>query len=146
MNPAELAQQRVRYVRITNGLDVPFTDRHDGVPITIMPGKSENLPLDMAAHIFGYHPDVEPETMFRYVCKRQGWNTPEFVQQNPGTQKTLAREYFDKLKIEAIAYKLVPVDEPDPRKPIPAEQDVPEIDGRTREARAAKARAAEASA
>ena len=127
MNPAELAQQRVRYVRITNGLDVPFTDRHDGVPITIMPGKSENLPLDMAAHIFGYHPDVEPETMFRYVCKRQGWNTPEFVQQNAGTQKSLAREYFDKLKIEPVAYKLVPVDEPDPRKPIPAEQDVPEV-------------------
>ena len=35
MNPTELEQQRVRYVKITNGLEVPFTDRHDGVPITI---------------------------------------------------------------------------------------------------------------
>jgi hypothetical protein len=141
MNPAELAQQRVRYVKITNGLEVPFTDRHDGVPITIMPGKSENLPLDMAAHIFGYHPDVEPETMFRYICKRQGWNTPKFVEQNPDTHKSLAREYFDKLKIEAIAYKLVPVDEPDPRKPIPAEQDVPEATEGLMRDRVAKARA-----
>jgi hypothetical protein len=138
MDANDLAQQRVKYVKITNNLEVPFTDRHDGVPITIMPGKSENLPLDMAAHILGYHPDVEPETMFRYICRRQGWNTPKHVQQNGDSQKSLAREYFDKLKIEAIAFKLVPAEEPDPRKPVPAEQDVP--DGRTREARAAKAR------
>jgi hypothetical protein len=141
MTPADLAQQRVKYVRVTNGLDVPFTDRHDGVPITIMPGRSENLPLDMAAHILGYHPDVEPETMFRYICKRQGWNTPAHVKQNEGSQKTLAREYFDKLKIEAIAFKLVPADEPDPRKPVPAEQDVPDAnEGLMRDARVAKAR------
>src|SRR5580698_5222999 len=126
MNPAELEHQRVRYVKVTNGLEVPFTDRHDGVPITIMPGKSENLPLDMAAHIFGYSPGVEPETMFRYICKRQGWNTPAHVQQNADTHKTLAREYFDKLKIEPIVYKLVQVEEPDPRKPVPAEQNIPD--------------------
>lgn len=125
MNPVELEQQRVRYVRITNGLPFPFTDRHDGVPITIQPGKSENLPLDMAAHIFGYQPGVDPEFMFRYVAKRQGWNTPEYVKVgDSGKQK--AREYFDQLTIEPVAYKLVPVEEPDPRKPVPAEQNIPE--------------------
>jgi hypothetical protein len=126
VNPAELAQQRVRYVKVTNGLEVPFTDRHDGVPITIMPGRSENLPLDMAAHILGYHPDVEPETMFRYICRRQGWNTPKHVLQNDDSQKSVAREYFDKLKIEPIEFKLVPAEKPDPRAPVPAEQDVPQ--------------------
>jgi hypothetical protein len=128
MNPAELAQQRINYVRVTNGLNFPFTDRHDGVPVTIMPGKSENLPVDMAAHFFGYSPGVERETMFRYICKRQGWNTPAHVQQNPETHKTLAREYFDQLKIEPVAYKLVPADEPDPRKPVPADPAIPGAD------------------
>ncbi len=122
MNPDEADQVRLKYVRITNGLDVPFTDRYDGVPVTIAPGKSENLPLDMAFHFFGYTYGVEPETMFRHVAKRQGWNTPAYVQQNPETHKTLAREYFDKLKIEAVSYRLVPEDAPDPRKPVPAEQ------------------------
>lgn len=126
MNPAELGQQRVKFVKVTNNLDVPFTDRCDGVPFTLMPGKSDNLPLDMAAHIFGYHPDVEQETMFRYVCRRQGWNTPSHVLQNSDSQKSLAREYFDKLKIEPVEYKLVPAEKPDPRTPVPAEQDVPD--------------------
>ena len=124
MNPAEIEQQRLKYVKITNGLDVPFTDRYDGVPITIPPGKSENLPLDMAAHILGYHYGIEPEAMFRYIAKRQGWNTPAYVQQNPETHKNLAREYFDKLKIEPVTYRLVAEDAPDPRKPVPAEQSI----------------------
>jgi hypothetical protein len=128
MNPAELEQQRINYVRVTNNLAFPFTDRHDGVPVTIQPGKSENLPLDMAAHFFGFHPDVDKATMFRHVAKRQGWNTPEYVKQNPDTHKSLAQEYFDKLKIEAVAYKLVPVEAPDPRKAVPADPLPPDAD------------------
>ena len=124
MNPEEVDQVRLKYVRITNGLDVPFTDRYDGVPITIAPGKSENLPLDMALHFFGYHYGIEPIAMFRHIAKRQGWNTPAFVKQNPETQKSLAQEYFDKLKIEPVSYRLVPEDAPDPRKPVPAEQSI----------------------
>jgi hypothetical protein len=123
VEPAQAEQFRIHYVRITNGLDVPFTDRHDGVPVTIEPGKSENLPLDMAAHFFGYSYGVKPETMFRHVCKRQGWNTPEFVKQNPDTHKTLAQEYFDKLKIESITYKMVE-EKPDLESPIPADPQI----------------------
>ena len=126
MNPTELEQQRINYVRVTNHLEFSFMDRYDGVPVTIPPGKSENLPLDMAAHFFGYHPDVEPETMFRHIAKRQGWNTPEYVQQNPETHKTLAQEYFSKLKIEPVAYKLVPVGKADPKEPVPADPEIPE--------------------
>ena len=113
---------RARYVRVTNHSDMPFTDRHDGVPVTIEAGRSDNLPLDMAAHFFGYHDGIPQDVMFRHVCRRQGWNTPEHVKQNPDTQKTLAQEYFEKLKIEAVTYRLVPDDAPDPRKPVPAEQ------------------------
>jgi hypothetical protein len=123
MTPEELGQSRIHYVRVTNGLDTPFHDRYDGVPITIPPGHSENIPLDMAAHFFGYHPGIEPTTMLRYVAKRQGWNTPDYVKQDPATRKTLAEQLFAKLKIEPVAYKLVPASDPDPREPVPADPD-----------------------
>jgi hypothetical protein len=110
---------------VTNGLAVPFTDRYDGVPVTLPPGKTENIPLDMAAHFFGYHLDVDRATMLRHVARRQGWNTPEYVKQNPETHKTLAEDYFDKLKIEPVMYKMVEVVEPDPRRPVPADPEVP---------------------
>lgn len=110
---------RIHYVRVTNNLDVPFTDRWDGIPVTLEPGKKDNLQLDMAAHFFGYHYGVDPEVMFRHICKRQGWNTPAHIK--PGESgKSLAREMFDKLKIEPVVYKVVEV-EPDTDAPIPAE-------------------------
>jgi hypothetical protein len=96
---------RIRRIRITNGLDVPFTDRYDGVPIEIAPGASESINLDMAAHFFG--PTFDPLAMFRHISKRQGWNTPEFVKVNPQSGKTRAEEYFSKLKIEPVTYKLL---------------------------------------
>jgi hypothetical protein len=96
---------RIRRIRITNGLDVPFTDRFDSVPIEIAPGASESINLDMAAHFFG--PTFDPLAMFRHVSKRQGWNTPAHVKINPETGKTLAEEKFAKLKIEPVTYKLL---------------------------------------
>lgn len=124
MTPEALAESRVHYVRVTNGLDTAFHDRYDGVPITIPPGKSENIPLDMAAHFFGYHPGIEPAAMLRHVAKRQGWNTPDYFKQDPDTRKTLAESLFAKLKIEPVEYKLVPADDPDPKKPIPADPEM----------------------
>jgi hypothetical protein len=107
-------EARVRRVRVTNGLDVPFTDGYDGAPITIAPGESESIDLDMAAHFFG--PSFEPLAMFRHVSKRQGWNTPEYLERNADGQ-TLAEQLFAKLKIEAVFYKMVE-EESDPDPPI----------------------------
>ena len=111
---------RVKYVKVYNGLDVAFTDRFDGVPVSIPPGKTENFPIDMAQHFFGYHPGVDRMGMLRHVARRQGWNTPEYVKQDAVSHKTLADEYFDKLKIEPVLYKLVQVDA-DTSEPIPAD-------------------------
>lgn len=113
--------ERIQYVRVTNNLPFNFVDRYDGVPVTIPPGKSENLPPDMAYHFFGYAPGVNRKTMLRHTAKRHGWNTPEFALANPDTGKTKADDWFDKLDITAITYKLVPADEPDPSQPIPAD-------------------------
>ena len=101
---------RVRRVRVTNGLDVPFTDRHDNVPVTIAVGQSESIALDMAVHFFG--PSFDPLAMFRYVSKRQGWNTPAHLAVNPQTGKTVAEENFAKLTITPVIYRIVE-DEPD---------------------------------
>jgi len=116
---------RIHYVRVTNHLDVPFNDRHDGVPVTILPGKSENLPLDMAAHFFGYAYGVPADVMFRHVCKRQGWNTPAHLVRDE-TGKTLAERLFAKIDVQSVVYKMVE-EKPDPDAPIPADPQPPAI-------------------
>ena len=117
---------RIHYVRVTNHLDVPFTDRWDGIPVTLEPGKADNLQLDMAAHFFGYGYQVPNEVMFRHVCKRQGWNTPAHLKVGD-SGKTLAQELFAKLSIVPVIYKMVEV-EPDTDAPIPAEPELGDND------------------
>jgi hypothetical protein len=127
MNTDDLINTRVEYVRLTNNLPFAFTDRYDGVPFTVAPGKSENLPLEVAAHFFGN--DRDPAAMMRHVAKRHNWNTPEFVKINEATGKNKAEEYFAKLEIVPVSYKLVPVDDNlDPRTPIPADPVPPQVD------------------
>lgn len=121
MQPDDAPQFRIHYVRITNHGDVPFNDRHDGVPVSVPPGKSENLPLDMAAHFFGYAYGVPPEVMFKHVCKRQGWNTPaHLVRDDSG--KSLAERLFAKLDIQSVTYKMVE-EKVNTDAPIPADPD-----------------------
>ena len=111
---------RLEYVKVTNHLDVPFTDRYDGVPVTIEAGKSKNLELSVAAHILGYRFGVDDETMFRHVTKRQGWNTVEYNKPAPANdRKTYGRWLFERLKIEPVTYRLVE-EKADPTKPVPA--------------------------
>lgn len=116
----ESNEVRIKNVRVTNGLDVPFTDRYDGIPLRLLPGESRSLQLDMAAHFFGYHAGATPEHMMRHICKRQGWNGAEYINQNPENQKTRAQELFEKLRIEPVMYKLVEVQQ-DPTIAIPAD-------------------------
>lgn len=121
MTPTDLEQQRIKYVQVTNGLDFPFVDRHDGVPYTIQPGRTLSIPLDVAAHIFGFDGKNDRAAMMRYVTRRQGWNTPEYIAVNLETGRTKAEELFSRLKIEAVMYKLVPVEPQDPKRPVPAD-------------------------
>lgn len=121
-----VAQARIKYVRVTNNGDIPFTDRHDGVPVRIDPGKSDNFPLDMAEHFFGNPSD--PATMFRHVCRRQGWNTPKHLQPSEeDPKKTLAELLFSKLDIRPVVYKMVE-ETVDLNEPIPADPRVPLAD------------------
>lgn len=118
-------EQRIRKVRVTNGLDKPFHDRFNGVPITLAPGQTESLPLNMAEHFFGFRPGATPESMLRHIAKRQGWSEREYTQQNPESRKELAEEYFSKLKIEPVYFRLVE-EKTDPKAPVPAEQEMAE--------------------
>ena len=96
-SPTDASKSRLRRVHVTNGLDVPFTDRFDDVAIEIAPGESESIPPDMAAHVFGT--SFDPEAIFQHVSKRQGWNTPSYLVRNEANQ-TLAEQLVAKLKIE----------------------------------------------
>jgi hypothetical protein len=113
---------RSHYVRLTNNGKEPFTDMHDGVPVKIMPGDADNFPLDMAAHFFGYGLDVPRDVMFRHTCKRQGWNTPKHLVEQP-SGKTLAEELFGALEIRPVIYRMVEEKDPDLDRPIPADPD-----------------------
>ena len=118
-------QVRIKYVRVTNLGDVMFHDRHNGVPVKIQPGESKNIPLEPAAHIFGWKPDVEPDVMFRHIQKRQGWNTVEMLKVDSATGLSQAQVNFSRLKIEPVMYRLVEV-ERDPTKPVAADPQPPE--------------------
>lgn len=116
-------QTRTKYVRLTNNGDIAFTDRHDGVPVRVEPGKADNFPMDMAAHFFGYYDGAAPEAMFRHVCKRQGWNTPAHLMTDE-SGKTLAQRLFNGLDIRAVMYKMVE-EKIDTDAPIPADPQPP---------------------
>ena len=118
-------QVRIKYVRVTNLGETMFHDRHNGVPVKIQPGESKNIPLEPAAHIFGWKPDVEPDVMFRHIQKRQGWNTVDMLAVDPATGLSKAQANFAKLKIEPVMYRLVEV-ERDPKAPIAADPQPPE--------------------
>lgn len=137
---------RLEYVKVTNGLDVPFTDRYDGVPVVIEAGRSTNLPLDVARHILGFSHGVDEEAMFRHVSKRQGWNTVEYSKPAPANQrKMLGRWMFERLKIEPVVYRLVE-EKVDPAAPVPAlrEDEQPRRPGRPTNAEIAARKEAQA--
>ncbi len=115
---------RIHYIKVTNNLDVPFTDRWDGIPIQLGPGKSDNFQLEMANHFFGYFYGVDREVMFRHTCKRQGWNTILHLKVGDNG-KSLAQDMFDKIEIKPVVYKMVEVAAPDIDAPIPADPEVP---------------------
>lgn len=120
----DLAEQNIRhaYIRVTNKSDQPFTDRYDGIPVTIEAGKSDNLQLDMALHMFGYFPDCPSDVMFRHVCKRQGWNTPAHMKIGDDGL-TLAQRLFSQIEIKPVIYRMVEETAPDIEQPIPADPD-----------------------
>jgi len=117
-------QVRIKYLRVFNLGETMFTDRHDGVPLRIKPGESKHVPLNVALHIFGWRPEATPDELFRHIQRRQGWNTPKFLEVD-ATGKTLAEKKFAELKIEPVLYKLVEV-ERDGSAPIPADPELPE--------------------
>jgi hypothetical protein len=113
--------ERLQYVSVSNGLDYDIDDMYDGIPIRIQAGKKDNLRIDVAAHIFGYYPDVTNETMFRYFSKRQGWNTKEWMALDEASGKSKAQLEFEKIVIKPVTFRLVPAEE---GPSIPADPDV----------------------
>lgn len=124
------------HVRVNNGNDFTITDRFDGVPYTFAPGKDVQLPLEHAAHFFGWRVDQDGSVHvgvgedgavhaeLAHVCRRWGWNTINQKRLPDGSLESLGEaverttrttaEWVMKLKLTAISYKMlevVPTDE-----------------------------------
>jgi hypothetical protein len=99
---------RVQYVRVTNNTPQMWADSYDGIPVTIMPGQAQNLQLPMAAHFFGWHPDVTPEEMMRHIVRRRALADPKYtIHGNARHDRELAAEMFKDFQIEPVTFKLV---------------------------------------
>ena len=135
----DVTEQRVRFLRVTNNTEQIWSDSYDGVPVTIEPGKTQQIPLEMAAHFFGWHPDVTQAEMMHHLARRRGWRDQKFwVLDDPLHDEKVAAEVFEKFLIEPVTYKLVeerPATQA--RAPVPALTDE-DADERLREPTAVK--------
>jgi hypothetical protein len=114
-----MTDERIARVRVTNGLQQVYSDRYDGVPISLQPGEMKIFDLETAAHIFGWHPGASVEEITRYVGKRQGWNsTAHLARDDSG--RTLAERMGALIKLEPVYYKVIE-EGADPNAPIPAD-------------------------
>lgn len=94
---------RILHVRVINRNDFPLHDMYDSVPYNFLPGQPISIPVDAAAHIFGWWEGVDPAQQRRYVQRRFGWNTP--AMQTSGQHD----KFFENLDIKPMLYRLVPV-------------------------------------
>jgi len=99
----ELFAPTIGRVRICNHNPFDLTDRCDNIPYTFATDMDVDIPLDAAAHLFGFHMNATEEEMFKHCSKRFGWNTPMHA------AKKLDWEFFDNLEIRPVHYKLVEV-------------------------------------
>ena len=113
-------EERLQYVKVTNGFDTPYSDMFDGVPVTIDPGDSQNTLPEQAFHFFGYVPGANRQQMARHTARRMGWNSPAHIQPDE-KGVPLYERMFEKIGLEPVTFKLVPADDVDTAKPIPAE-------------------------
>ncbi|MDE2098052.1 MAG: hypothetical protein KGL39_12435 [Patescibacteria group bacterium] len=103
--------EQVSQVKIINKNDFTLIDHFDGVKFTFPPKKPVRVPVQVAAHIFGFRawpkvpsddpddPESQVAQAIKYCAMRHGWNAPK-----PGTY---ARECFDNLEITVVKLHVV---------------------------------------
>ena len=105
----------VRYVKVVNRNEFTLHDHYDGRPYVFPPGEERTIPLDAAAHIFGFTSTATEEECRTHCIKRFGYNTPERMK--GGGHET----FWDCLQLTPMLMRLVeqraeedaPEDEPE---------------------------------
>jgi len=113
---------RSTYVRVTNGLEDPITDKCDGVTYVFEPGKPLTIPGSAARHIFGWNGFADGKINETYLRKRWGWN-------GPGSDG-MAGDAMNRIVLQPVmmAEVEIPMTVPEDQIPIKGGQKIPVID------------------
>src|SRR6185312_5561378 len=93
------------HVKVSNGNDFDIGDRFDGIPYTFKARTTVPIPLEAAIHFFGFQVDPESQQLSfvpdsAHVCRRWGWNTPEFLKNDRG------RKMAERITVTPVTYEL----------------------------------------
>ena len=108
------AGDKITHIRVTNNNPFPIYDRYDGVQYVFAPEKPQNIPADVANHIFGYSPDATEDDMIKHIQRRFGWNTVQHVKDDTWLM------YIDNIDIKPVVFKLVEVELKEDGDPVDA--------------------------
>lgn len=128
------------HVRVTNENDFPITEHWDGIPYTLEPGKTRDIPVEAAAVIFGFSSDdngvvnlgtngvVAPN--YDHMQRRWGWNTvvrrkDEEMAEAVERSMAQARSFCEKIKFASLTMALQEVKAPEPEELAPPKTDAP---------------------
>jgi len=118
--------ERIERVRVTNRNAFLLSDMHDGVPYEFPPGVTVTIPVEAAAHMFGW--PAEEQEMHLYMARRYGWNQPHhYKADDNGLMLWQKNTRNIILSVEQYEMRRVQM----PNAPIPAEEaaEAPDVIG-----------------
>lgn len=116
-------------IKVTNGNDVTFEDRYDGILYKIPAKGKVNLPYDAAVHIFGVdfeNGQIDRDAIFTHLGRRWGWNRSFLKNKDEDKNKfrDQAKEMFEKIEFNVISMVMVETDVTEDGL-VPAREDAP---------------------
>lgn len=95
----------IKYVRVTNRNPFELVDHYDNRPYRFPAGQPMTIPLDAAAHIFGFTATATEEATRLHCIKRFGFNRPEVLAVQGHDL------FWENLEIAPVVMRMIEVEE-----------------------------------